>query len=311
MSKRLISLLVCFCVILTIFICGCKSTPEEVPEETTPVEEAVVEETPVKVEDTSNTEEEKALYELAMNVDKARVAAVSAGADTLYKDSLSGTDTAYTAAKNDYDEGGEPATFKTAAESALLMYQALENACKATTMKERVEGLEFVQYNEAEYQKGCSLLDETNSLIASNNPVSQVSSKAFDTVNAFQAVLDSGFKTIGEEKRDDILTVKKDADSIKANKADADAYNNAVLLFNSGDTKTANKQYEEAYEDYSRSHTEMVEVYERVVQKKQAAEEAMARAKNKIDSIEQLAIEADEKAPLPDEEGQEEEAENE
>lgn len=310
MSKRLLSLLVCLCLILTILVCGCKSTPKEVAEEEAPTEDVVVEEKTEKTDDSAKSDEEALLYELATKVDKARVAAIGAGADTLYKDSLKSTDTTYNAAKNDYDEGGNPADFRTAAESALLMYQGLENASKATTMKERVEGLEFVQYNESDYEKGCSLLDETNSLISSKAAAAQVSAKSFDAVSALQAVLDSGFKVLGDEKRSDILSVKADADAIKANKADADAYNSAVLLFNSGDTKTSNKQYEGAYEDYSRSHTEMVEVYERVLQKKQAAEEAMARAKNKIDSVEQLAIEADEKAPLP-EEDENVEAENE
>lgn len=290
MLKNKVIVLIMIVSILLVFVNGCKSTPEQ-PKTDTPVEEVAPETAPVveTVESAKFTDEQ--LMEM---VDKARAQAIENGSDKLFADELALADKQYEETKKSSD------LIQKDSDECKNRYDAMNYAAQATKNKERIEGLEFVNYDKASYDQGCLDLTSYSELLANQASTAEKLEKANSAYTNLQKVLDAGFLSLSDSKKKEVADVKNNALSIKANKADKVGFDAAQLLLSTADTEYVANHYESSYNYYSKAQTAFEDVYQNVLVKRTAAEEAIARAKSKADAVDQFAAEADTIAPLPE-----------
>jgi len=308
MSKINNALKVCFFVLVALVVISCKTTPKEEPvQEQPPVEAPVVEkpvepvvekpvEVPVKEDKTAQ------ISELGSAIDKARQKAIESGAQSYLPEILTELDAQYADAVKFAETSADQDAVLARGKTLLDYYEALEKACLSLTLQARIEGFSFQSYDIQNYELGVKSLSQAESLYAEGSGSSAVKEQTVLSYTAFRAVMDAAFMTLAQEKRQDAVSVRADADAIKAGAADKSGYNSAMLKFTSAETKMAEKSYENAYNLYVDSHNALLEIYERVLLKRKAAEEAIARAKSKTEAVDRYALEADAIAPLPAEE---------
>ncbi len=187
----------------------------------------------------------------------------------------------------------------------VLEEELLANATKAfnnaTSMKDKIEKLSLAKYNEASYSEGNSAFEKYNSLVAENGSVAEKLASAVLAEKKYKEVLDSAFSKLASEKKAEVVKVRNDALEIKANKADKVGFDAAQLLFTTAETSSAAKEYENAYNYYVKAKDAFDDVYNNVSAKRVAALEAIERAKNKAADVESFAEEADNIAPLTNE----------
>lgn len=306
MSKINTVFKICVFVIIALVVFSCKTTPKEEPVQEQPPVETPVQEKPVEpVKEPVKQDKTAQLQELKTAIEKARQKAIESGAQSYMPELLSSVDDQYA----DYasmDASDQDAVLAKG-QSILEYYEALEQSSLALTLKSRIEGFTFQSYDRTNYDLGVESLASAAALYAQEGKSSEVKAQATTARTAFQSVLDAAFMSLSQDKRSDVITARANADSIKAGVADKSGYNSAMLKFSSAETKMAEKSYENAYNLYVDSHNALLEIYERVLQKRQAAEEAIARAKGKNEAVDRYALEADAIAPLS-EQGTTEEA---
>jgi len=170
------------------------------------------------------------------------------------------------------------------------------------TLQARIEGFSFQSYDMKNYNLGVDSLNNAEKTYVDGGESYLVKDEAQKAYTAFATVLDTAFMSLAQAKRKEVVAVRADADAIKAGAADKSGYNSAMLKFSSAETKMTEKDYEGAYNLYVDSHNALLEIYERVLQKRKAAEEAIARVKSKTEAVDRYALEADAIAPLPSQE---------
>lgn len=187
----------------------------------------------------------------------------------------------------------------------VLEEELLANATKAfnnaTSMKDKIEKLSLAKYNEASYSEGNSAFEKYNSLVAENGSAAEKLASAVLAEKKYKEVLDSAFSKLASEKKAEVVKIRNDALEIKSNKADKVGFDAAQLLFTTAETSSAAKEYENAYNYYVKAKDAFDDVYNNVSAKRAAALEAIERAKNKAADVESFAEEADNIAPLTNE----------
>lgn len=182
-----------------------------------------------------------------------------------------------------------------------LLATATKAAENAKSMKEKIESLSLQGYNENAYNSGISALDTYNALVSQNGSVSEKLEKATFAENEFTEVLNTAFSKLASEKKAEVKAIRAKALEIKADKADKVGYEAAQLLYTTADECSDVKDYENAYNYFVKSKVAFDDVYSNVSAKRQAALEAIERAKNKADDVDEFAAEADKIAPLSEE----------
>ena len=114
----------------------------------------------------------------------------------------------------------------------------------------------------------------------------------------FTEVLNNAFSKLTLEKKLEVKVIREKALEIKADKADKVGYEAALLLFSTADEYSELKDYENSYNYYVKSFEAFDDVYNSVSAKRQAALDAIERAKHKADNVDEFAAEADKIAPL-------------
>lgn len=305
MSKLKYTFKLCLFFIIALMIFGCKSTPEETPaeepivqEEAVPepeqkevlVEEVVVE--PVKEDKSSQ------IAELSSKIEQARKQAIDNGAEYHLSDVLalvdSKADDVLALSKTSSDQD----LILLEGQTLLDYYISLDYASRALTIESRIVGFSFQSYDQKNYDAGIDDLNAVQDLYLQGSDSLQIKQKTESSYNAFKTVLDTAFMKLAQGKRGDILKLRTDVDAVKAGAADKSGYNSVMLKFMSAETKLAEKDYEGAYNQYVETHNALIYLYERVLVKRKAAEEAIARVKNKTEAVNSYALEADTIAPL-------------
>ena len=92
--------------------------------------------------------------------------------------------------------------------------------------------------------------------------------------------------------------IREKALEIKSDKADKVGYEAAQLLYTTADEYTELKDYENSFNYYVKALDAFDDVYNNVSAKRQAALDAIERAKHKADNVDEFAAEADKIAPL-------------
>jgi hypothetical protein len=295
--NKVFAVLLCLAAVLFF---SCKSTPEPEEPKPAPVTPAQPEKQPEKIPETPKVDLSEENAALAAQVSQAKEDAIAAGAKDFYASELDSVSAAYDAAKKAYDEGGDQSVFNTAAKDALDKYNAISLASKAQNMLADIEKNDFAKYSEGKYNSGKDSLAKVKELLASGASGSEILASAQSAYDDIFAVYSAGYAAWIAEKKSAYSEAKKKADDLKASKADKEGYAQAVEQHTASERDFLQGKFFSAYQGYTASVISMNAVYERVLEKRRKAEEAIAKAKEKATKIEQFAAEADEIAPLPD-----------
>lgn len=277
------------CMTLALTLISCKSTPKDEPTDVTPVqEETQTEET---VEPVDNSADMAALL---ANTELARNKAFEAGAQDSYSDAFAKADKDYEALKlgNDAD----------AVKDLTARYAALETACKAKKLKDRIENLNLAPNGSADYDKGNEAMSAFDTLINDDSATGKaLLDKATEAYNSYYAVCYASFKAMADDERKAAVEQKKLADSVKAGVARKEDYKKAADLINSGDSCYVTKDPEGAFNRYQESKISFTTLYSDVSEKRAAAQKAIDDAKKKVQEANEYAAATDETNPLGDE----------
>ena len=179
-----------------------------------------------------------------------------------------------------------------------LLANATKSAENAKSMKEKIENLSLQGYNELSYAAGVVALEGYDKLVEENAGAAEKLATATLAEKNFSEVLNSAFSKLALEKKADVKAIREKALEIKADKADKVGYEAAQLLYTTADEYSELKDYENSYNYYVKALEAFDDVYSNVSAKRQAALEAIERAKNKADDVDEFAAEADKIAPL-------------
>ncbi len=309
MSKITKILSYVFFLMLVSGMVGCKSDPEP-KSEPKPEKEQVV--TQKKTEDQVRAEK------LFGEVMKARKEALSVHADKAYPNEFKKADSSFISARavysnNDlewakslekavYDnQPAENTDFALVAEKlqkALLQYKTLTNRVHIADAKSDIDEHDLSAYDAETYKKAEALLPK----IAQNyNTDTQ---KAYDlsveVLGYYEKVRNAGYEFLMGDAKKKAEAARKRCDAIKASISMERPYNKAVLTYRSAGIAVRNKKFKKAYTGYIKSADDFDKIYEIVKAKREAALEAMEKAKERQTASSELAKDADAEAPLPE-----------
>jgi tetratricopeptide (TPR) repeat protein len=179
-----------------------------------------------------------------------------------------------------------------------LLANATKSAENAKSMKEKIENLSLQGYNELSYAAGLVALEGYDKLVEENAGAAEKLATANLAEKKFSEVLNSAFSKLSSEKKAEVKAIREKALEIKSDKADKVGYEAAQLLYTTADEYTELKDYENSYNYYVKALEAFDDVYNNVSAKRQAALEAIERAKNKANNVDEFAAEADKIAPL-------------
>lgn len=231
------------------------------------------------------------------SIKAARDAAVAAGAEDYYPEQFALADQAADEARAAKDAGDLQAAYDKA-NLALMRYQTLERLMLALEMKEKVDENEFQSVSPDEYARAGER--HADGVAAYGTEDAAALDAATESLALYKSVNNKGFEGLTKDmivKADEIRAL---CDSIKAEKTMKDAYAEAATSYSKGASFAQSNDFEPAYEAYSEAAVGFTDVYQEASLKRNSAEAAMQRAKEKQASSADLARKADEVAPIPE-----------
>lgn len=274
-------------IVMSLIVIGCSSTPEEEVSE-------VPEVTETEIVDFA----EKNAQGL-VQADAARAAALALGAQEMFAEDFAKIDSLYEEVKSSISSDA------TVDKTEILLdltnkYKAMENLVEAERLRDKIEEYDFLSVDEAELKTGDEAVVKAKELLSVNG------TEAFESARLAKAsyvnVLNKGFIPLCEEQKAEAASAKEQADSIKSAVAEKEKYAAISLIYDGANTAYTEQAYELAYEGFSKSAVMFNDLYKVVSVKRAEAEAAIARAKEKVATTENFAVEADEIAPLSEEE---------
>ncbi|AEE17542.1 hypothetical protein [Treponema brennaborense] len=301
------------CSLVVLFAAACKSTPEPEPEPDTSIDQnlssgdvasepeisTVPAEPEIPVADYTATNAERFAAAVA-----ARESAQASGAAESFGDAFGAVDAEYAEVQAAYEEN-PAADLSDRIDDVTAKYKALEKVVAVQKLRERIVSLNFTAAAPDALRQGDEAYAALSELYETGAQGKALLAKVSEAETAYNQVLSAGFKSLSTQERASAVQYKTSAEEVKAQVADKKAYAEAALLFGAADTAFASGDFERAYTDFTKSHVAFREIFERVSAKRGAAQEAMLRAQQKIDTAAVFAAEADELAPIQDTEVQE------
>lgn len=237
--------------------------------------------------------------ELLRQVDDARKEAENAGASELYPEQFAEADSIAERARDIFNAGGADAAMQEG-EQALAWYRFLKNCAGARGLRQKIleygfdgEDPEAFADAEAKYGEAIRMLD--------SDPAA-AEELSMQALAACQAVCNAGFMRIAEEERSRALEAMATCDSIKAARSMPSEHQAASSAFDSAGKLGEQGLWEECCKGYRDSSLLFGEVYQGALYKRNAAENAISSARARQEASRALALEADEIAPLSDDE---------
>lgn len=301
---RLLFLIVSVSLIL--LITGCSSTPEAEPEVVAPVTEEIAD----AIVEESGVDEEAAAQAALLAADTARLmaeltaareAAEAVGADTRFPDEFAKISAEYEALLKAQQENPRE-DYRSQIENLRDSYLALAKLAQAMDMRERIVSAGLQDVDPENFQKGDTALDQAQKLNAEGVAGAQLNEQATIAYDAYFSILAANYEALCQSQRERALAAKEKADSIKSAMAAKDAYAAATGVLSSAESAFTLKNYESAYDNFVKATNDFTAIYDEVFVRRATAEEAIRRAQKKIDASAALAAEADEIAPLQEEE---------
>ncbi|MGI5174653.1 hypothetical protein H0R92_13775 [Treponema sp. OMZ 840] len=300
MKKWIVPGLCLYCL-FTLFFFGCKTPPKD----TTPAEQpdstgqAVVETTDnTGVVQPAGSDLTAANAKLLEQAAAARKKAVDAGAQRNLPKELAAIDKESRDLQSAYKAGGDPAEFNKKMSDIVYRYKALEQASYAYADRKKITDMDFVKYAKKEYDEADKDFRKAESMLksgASGKDLYDISKKSAD---GYRSVIKAGYKVLAETERDKVAALKQKADEVKSSVADKNGYTGAVAFYTRANQELQSGQTEKAYNNYVTCYGMLDKVYQGVLKKRAAAEEAMARAKRRVEESDAVAVKADAIAPV-------------
>ncbi len=242
---------------------------------------------------------DESFAEMAIEMEKrlkeARAAVIAAGGDTYFPNEFAQADASVDQARVARDSGDYAAAYD-AAQIALMRYRVLELGMQAYALNQTIVANNFGQYASEEYNRAGTRFDEAASLYGSADPAAL--DAAVEVVALLTVVKNAGYRVWAEEEVRKADSARILCDSIKAERSMPQEYKTASDQFRSAFEKSSQNEWEPAYFGYRDSAVLFTQVYQEVTLKRNAADLAMQQARNKQEQSRQLALKADEIAPL-------------
>ena len=275
--------LVLFLLVMFLLV-ACKTTPKVIDDDTLG--------TPTVVE--KNDRDKEAVDESAKEAEKARKEAIENGADrsfsSLFEKAEEKMRLAKEASAKDKNDGMKMFS------EAKSMYQTLTNLAKCLEYKKEIEENEFQNYDQERYDNAerlyASAIEKYNATDFSSL------SDSDEALSSYRSLYDKGYFEFASSAKNVAREAKEKCDGIKASRSMTKNYNEAILLYNTGNVYMADKNYKEAYMSYVASGNVFNETYKIVEEKRKEAVQALERAKEKLKNSSLLANEADKISPL-------------
>lgn len=223
-----------------------------------------------------------------------------------YTDYLALVDSFADLAKAHYQATGDFDAYKAEMEDVFAGYKAIVEAALAEEAYWKIYDNDWEDLDPARYATGMAAAEAVLALDeAGSDDMQAYLEQATIAHENFQKIVDDTFKNSANVERSRYESVKKQADAIKANVAAKTEYAAAAKQLIDSDASASRGQWEKAYYGYKKAADAMADVLETVTGKRSAAQEAMDRAKQRASEVSELAVQADEIAPLSDEEAME------
>lgn len=298
MSKNifLFSLIILLCLA---FFVGCSSTPEETVE---PVESSeTVEPTVQDSASSSDPSDFSSVNKTGLDaLNSARDAAIASGADSLFPVEFAAIEAGYEITKLAAADGSIDQTKVLG--NVAARYKALESLVQADEKKAKINEYNFASKDPEAMAQGDAEYAEAKKALLLEASGDEAVAHSAAACTSYGLVLSAGFKELIGGVKEAAYEQKEKADSIKSDKADKEAYASAASVLSGADKAFAAEEYEAAYEGFESADKLFAEIYVRVSEKRAAAQAAIERAKQKVDNTAEFAAEADEIAPLEEEE---------
>ncbi|MBQ0167604.1 MAG: hypothetical protein KBT02_10915 [Treponema sp.] len=223
-----------------------------------------------------------------------------------YPEYLAKVDALADLARSRYQETGNLEALKADADYVIAGYKALVEAALAEEAYAVICENGWEDRDPERFESGLAASEAFLALAEEDSDDMQAYLEHAAIAHAcFQKIVDDTFKNNADAERNRYVDVKKKADAIKANVAAKTDYAAATKLLLDADGSASRGQWQKACGEYAAAADAMTAVYEAVSVKRNAAQEAMDKAKRKTAEVDELAVQADEVAPLSDEEAME------
>lgn len=290
--------------VLVVCFVGCSSTPEAVPEEAESITQTATEAVDqLPSEDEIDAGLAQLLADTARLLEEmnaARTEAEAAGAADMFPDEFGSVTSDYEALLKAQAENPK-GDFRQQIENLRDKYLAMAQLARAQQLRDQIVEASLQDSNAEAFQKGDEAMARAKSLCAEGASGAQLVEQANVAYDSYHAVIASGYSNKCQSQRELAIAAKEKADSLKAEKAAKDEYAIAANVLADGDAAYTSQDYEVAYNSFVEATRLFTEVYDDVFIRRATADEAIRRAKQKVEASAAIAAEADEIAPLADE----------
>lgn len=290
-----------FLSVLVVFFVSCGSTPEAVQEEAESIAQSAntaVDQLPSESKiDAELTQMLADTARLLEEMNAARKEAEDAGAAELFPDEFGSVTSDYEALLKAQTEN-PTGDFRQQIENLRDKYLAMAKLAQAQQLRDQIMEANLQDSNAEAFQKGDEALSRARGLCAEGASGAQLIEQANLAYDSYHDVITSGYSNKCQTQRDLAIAAKEKADSLKADKAAKEGYAIATKALSDGDDAYAARNYEVAYNGFVEATKLFTEVYDDVFVRRAAADEAIRRAKQKVEASAAIAAEADEIAPL-------------
>lgn len=227
----------------------------------------------------------------------ARNKAIAAGADAYFPEQFAIADQALAEASDHRDAAHKEESYLSA-QVALMRYQTLILGMEAVALNDDIVRNGFAVNAPDDYEVAGLRYEESAAAYGSAD--AQSYEAAAECVAALNRVSNAGYQVLSAEKIERVNEIRSLCDSIKAGKSMPKEYAAAGALAQNGDESGKGDDWKTAYNAYLDAETAFTAVYQEVSLRRNAADLAISSAKNKQDESSDLARQADEVAPLPE-----------
>ena len=196
-------------------------------------------------------------------------------------------DELYARAREAYDKG-DFETAKAMYDEAYLYYDITGKRAKALSVRDRIVELKFEKMDGGNYSLAEEKLAQAD---AEKDP-----KKARDLIEEgllrYNLVLQKGWELQAGSKKQNTLSIKAQADSIKAAVSLREEYSTALAILNAANEAYTKGEYEYAAMLYSQAEQLFAEIYKKAAEKRANAEAAMQAAQQKQQESQTIINEA-------------------
>ncbi len=229
---------------------------------------------------------------------EARAKAIELGADSYFPEQFSLADEALDSASSALNAGSKEESYASA-QIALMRYRTLILGMEAVALNDDIIRNDFTASSSEDYAKAGEKYEEAAASYGTADPAAFEA--ASECVAYLKKVSNAGYKAWALDKQNKVGEIKSLCDAIKAKRSMPNEYAAADMLASDAEKfGTAENDWKASFNAYSDAEVAFTNVYQEVSLRRNAADLAISAAKNRQTESSELARQADETAPLPD-----------